>query len=326
MSNTLVRWRCYYNHGPRPAAPPGEVAVVNPVAGTTRTLPSGYVLDTARPTETVRTRNNFDYGQAAAHVSFWQNRISLLGAVRQDDWSSNSDFTDFAMDLPVGWNGREIIYRPDAPAGYYGLTYFPKNAAGAVTGARTDAAVRPRAGTGLPLPEYANDVLNWNSLQGNLANLTPADQKVSRLAEVTGNLYTDYTIQAGRLKGLRFGAGINYRGREVIGYRGGDTMVSPTNPAAAIDDPNVGPLDPVYRPVYYVTTATFGYTFRLRDRLPVRVDLTVNNALDEDVPLYYNVAQRPPGGDLANPARAAARAGRTPARSPCNSTSRRGAT
>ena len=530
MSNTLVRWRYYYNYDPRPAAPLGDVAVVNPVAGTTRTLPSGYVLDTARPTETVRTRNNFDYGQAAVHVSFWKNRINLLGAVRQDDWSSNSDFTDFAMDLPVGWNGREIIYKPDAPANYYGLTYSPKNAAGVVTGARTDAAVRPRAGTGLPLPEYANDVfqddfspptltgksttysygavmhvlpwlglfanyaetwappgsnlridgsifepvtsegwdaglrlnlfggrlqgavtrygtkqmnlrqstgsgsaglsaslpgaingiistnvlgdlsasginnrglqlvpstyedraarkskgyefelianlsrgwrlfgnlafadatqgdgfadtrayleknlptlrqiladagvsvaasgqasvnpgvttvnspdstnavLNWNSLQSNLVNLTPADQKVSRLAEVTGNLYTDYTIQAGRLKGLRFGAGLNYRGKEVIGYRGGDTMVDPANPANAIDDPRVGPLDPVYRPAYYVTTATFGYTFRLRHRLPVRLDLTVNNALDEDVPLFYNVAQRPPGGNLSNPARVA---------------------
>jgi hypothetical protein len=154
-------------------------------------------------------------------------------------------------------------------------------------------------------PDSTNAVLNWNSLQSNLVNLTPADQKVSRLAEVTGNLYTDYTIQAGRLKGLRFGAGLNYRGKEVIGYRGGDTMVDPANPANAIDDPRVGPLDPVYRPAYYVTTATFGYTFRLRHRLPVRLDLTVNNALDEDVPLFYNVAQRPPGGNLSNPARVA---------------------
>jgi hypothetical protein len=176
--------------------------------------------------------------------------------------------------------------------------------AGVSVTASGQASVNPGVTT-VNSPDSTNAVLNWNSLQSNLVNLTPADQKVSRLAEVTGNLYTDYTIQAGRLKGLRFGAGLNYRGKEVIGYRGGDTMVDPANPANAIDDPRVGPLDPVYRPAYYVTTATFGYTFRLRHRLPVRLDLTVNNALDEDVPLFYNVAQRPPGGNLSNPARVA---------------------
>jgi hypothetical protein len=60
---------------------------------------------------------------------------------------------------------------------------------------------------------------------------------VSRLAEITGNLFTDYTFRTGALKNFRFGAGVNYRGREVIGYRGGDTIVLPNGTVG--DNPSV---------------------------------------------------------------------------------------
>ncbi len=530
ISNTVTRWRYYLNVPDRPLNDLGSVSVINPVSGTTSQIPTGYVLDSNRPTETVRTRNNFDFYQLALNARLFSGKLNLLAAARQDDWSTNSLFTDFRRDLPATYNGTDRVFKPSGdPATYYGLQYTPKDAAGVATGSRQQAAARPRDGAGNPLPQYAADVFqddfspptlagttrtysyggvyhlqpwvsvfanyaetwappgsnlridytvfvpvtsdgwdaglrfnffdgklqasvtaygsnqknlsqstgtgsaglavslpnainaiittnvvgdlsasgnnargltlvpssyvdvasrktegwefetvanlrpgwrlmanlaladatqgdgfadtraylaandtvlrqiladagvsvssagvatvnagittanspdstnaanSWNQLQGAAANLTPAYQKVARLAEVTANLFTDYTIQSGAWKDFRFGGGINYRGREIIGYRGADTIVNPAAPTTAIDDPSVDALTPVYRPGYSTTTLALGYTRKLLG-YPVRFDLTVNNVLDEDKVLYYNTAQRPPGGDVTNPGRVA---------------------
>jgi hypothetical protein len=166
------------------------------------------------------------------------------------------------------------------------------------------AAVNPGV-TPATSPDVNNAVVSYNALQAAYVNLTPADQKVARLAEITANLFTDYTIQTGPLKNFRAGAGVNYRGREVIGYRGGDTIINPANPAQTIDDPNVDATTPVYRPDYYTVTAVLGYSFKLMDKYPVRLDFTVSNLLDEDMPLYYNTVQRPPNAQITDPTRIA---------------------
>ena len=175
--------------------------------------------------------------------------------------------------------------------------------AGVSVGADNVATVNPGVTTAnSPDSNSARD--SWNGLVQALQNTTVAYQKVARLTEVTGNLFSDYTIQTGRFKNVRFGAGVNYRGREVIGFRGADTIRNPANPAAVIDDPNVDAFTPVYRPSYYTATAVFGYSSRIFE-YPVRFDLRIENLLGEDTPLYYNTVQRPPGGDLSNPSRVA---------------------
>ncbi|MSU50708.1 MAG: hypothetical protein EXS37_16745, partial [Opitutus sp.] len=78
----------------------------------------------------------------------------------------------------------------------------------------------------------------WNTIQNTLASFTSRPQKRTRLFDVTANLYTDYAFQE-RLKGFKVGAGLNYRGGQVIGYRGADTIRDPRNPGQAIDDPAV---------------------------------------------------------------------------------------
>jgi len=519
-SNTLVSWRYYYlKESARPMRELGSISVVDPVAGTTRTLPTAYTVDTARPTETINTDQKFDYGQATLNAKFFKGRLNLIGAARQDRYSTDSKSLKSRMELPANWNGVEVIYRPAAPANYRTLTYVPKAANGSATGQRQEATTRPRDGAGVGLPQYAADVFqddfsppsvegktttysyggvyhitpmvsvfanyaetwsppssnltifgqvfgpdvsegwdagvrlallqgrlnasfiryqgkqtnltvatgsngqninniaatnalndlslggintrglqdvprtyndtvarktdgyefettanlsrgwrllanlafanasqgdslagtrawfaqnqnllkqilgdagvtvgadnvanvnagvtvanspdsavardSWNSLIQTLQNTTVAYQKVARLTEVTGNLFTDYTVQTGRFKNLRFGGGVNYRGREVIGFRGSDTIRSATNPAVAVDDPNVDAFTPVYRPSYYTATVVFGYSRKFFDH-PVRFDLRIENVLHEDVPLYYNTVMRPPGGDLSNPAR-----------------------
>ncbi len=521
-SNTLVSWRYYYlTDDARPMKDLGSITVFDPVAGTTRTLPTAYTLDTGRPTETIFTKQLFDYVQASANAKLFNNKLNLIAAIREDRYSTDSKSHDFRMDLPANYNGVDVVYRAPAPANYNQLTYTPKNAAGVATGALQAADTRPRDGAGVGLPQYANDVFkddfsppkvsgkdrtysyggvyhvlpnvslfanyaetwsppgvnltiygeifgpdvsegidagvrlalldgrlnlsalryegkqrnltvstgsngqninniaatnvlndlspsginarglqdvprtysdtvsrktdgyefeatanlrpgwrllanlafsnasqgdaqadtrayfaanqnllksiladagvtvgannvatvnagvttanspdantardSWNSLFQSLQNITVDYQKVARLTEVTGNIFTDYTIQSGPLKNVRFGVGANYRGREVIGFRGSDTIQDPANPAAAIDDPTVDAFTPVYRPSYYTTTLMFGYSRKIFDR-PVRFDLRVENALDEDEVLYYNTVMRPPGGNLSTPARVA---------------------
>jgi outer membrane receptor for ferric coprogen and ferric-rhodotorulic acid len=521
-SATLVSWRYYYlAESARPMRELGSISVVDPVSGVTRTLPTAYTLDTARPTETIYTDQEFDYGQATLNAKLFKGRLNLIGAVREDRYSTDSKSLRARMELPANWNGVDVIYRPAAPANYRELTYVPKATNGSITGQRQEATTRPRDAAGVGLPQYANDVFqddfsppsvsgktttysyggvyhvlpwlsvfanyaetwspptsnltifgqvfgpdvsegwdtgirlslmqgrvnasfiryegkqsnltvstggngqninniaatnvlndlslggvnarglqdvprtyndtvarktdgyefevvtnvgrgwrllanlafanarqgdslagtrayfaqnenllkqiladagvtvgadsvavvnpgvtpanspdaafardSWNSLVQTLQNTTVAYQKVARLTEATGNLFTDYTIQTGRFKNVRLGAGVNYRGKEVIGFRGSDTIRNPANATAAIDDPSVDAFTPVYRPSYYTATAMFGYNRRIFE-YPVRFDLRIENLLDEDVPLYYNTVQRPPGGDLSNPARVA---------------------
>lgn len=521
-SNTLISWRYYYeNENARPMRELGNISIVDPVAGTTRTVNTGYTVDTARPTETVYSNQQFDYGQATLNVKLFKGRLNLVGAAREDRYSTDSKTLKARMELPTTWNGTDLIYRPPAPDNYRQLTYVPKAANGTPTGQRQEATTRPRDGAGVGLPQYANDVFqddfsppsvsgstntysygavyhvlpwasvfanyaetwsppvsnltifgqvfgpdvsegtdfgvrfnflqgrlnasvikysskqtnlaiatgsngqninniaatnalndlsaggintrglqdvprtyndtvarktegyefevtanltrawrllgnvatanarqgdslagtraylaankntlkqiladagvsvgaddvatvnagvtpanspdatsardSWNSLMQTLANTTIAYQKVARLTEVTGNVFTDYTIQGGPLKNVRFGAGVNYRGREVIGFRGADTIRNPSSPNAAIDDPSVDAFTPVYRPSYYTATAMLGYSRKIYER-PVRFDLRIENLFDEDKPLYYSTVQRPPNGDLSNPGRIA---------------------
>jgi hypothetical protein len=161
--------------------------------------------------------------------------------------------------------------------------------------------------TGVPPPgqsssEGQNAVNAWN---GNVvAFASRADgQKLNRLTEVTANVFTDYTFQSGRFKGLRIGAGLNYRGRQIIGTRGGDTIRNPASPNSAIDNPDVGAFDYVYADPYTIGTLTFNYSHRINRKYTVSFDLRINNVLDHDEPLYINTVARPIGGDLANPGR-----------------------
>jgi outer membrane receptor protein involved in Fe transport len=122
--------------------------------------------------------------------------------------------------------------------------------------------------------------------------------------------FGDYTVQEGKFKGIRMGAGLQYRGREIIGNRGADTIVDPNNPARAIDDPNRSINTPLYTPKGdYTVTATFGYPLRLRNR-NVQLQLVINNLLN-DRSVYWTTstngaattALRPRDGNYSSPAR-----------------------
>ena len=136
------------------------------------------------------------------------------------------------------------------------------------------------------------------------------------LARTTGNnqhlykAFGDYTVQEGRARGLRFGLGVQYRGREVMGNRGADTIVDPANPTRAIDDPTRSVNTPLFTPKGDTTvTTTLGYLWRI-NRRNIQLNLVVNNLLN-DRTIYWTTstngtatsALRPRDGNYNSPAR-----------------------
>lgn len=156
-------------------------------------------------------------------------------------------------------------------------------------------------------PDAAGAIAAYNQMNEIARNLTAAKQKIARLVEGTGNFFTDYTIKEGRFRNLRVGGGFNYRGREVIGYRGGDSIR--TGPTTATDDPAVDATNPVFRDPYTLWTGVLGYSFKLNPKVRVKIDFRVANLLNEDKLLYFSTVQRPTAGDITNPARVATPAG-----------------
>ena len=68
------------------------------------------------------------------NFSLFHDRLVLIGAYRRDLTDLRTRNTLNPGDYPTGWDGSQIIFKPDAPADWSTLTYLPKNAAGQVTG------------------------------------------------------------------------------------------------------------------------------------------------------------------------------------------------
>jgi hypothetical protein len=123
------------------------------------------------------------------------------------------------------------------------------------------------------------------------------------------NVFADYTVQSGRLRGLRLGTGARYRGKQIFWSRVEDTIPDPKNPRVAIDDPTKDAYTPAYTPDdYVIVTATLAYTWRFPQRREVQANLVINNLLNDRGPAYSSTAQnahvmRPLNNDYNSPAR-----------------------
>ena len=162
----------------------------------------------------------------------------------------------------------------------------------------TSVAVNDRS------PDVNGAVNAYNNLRNTRANFV-SQRRISQ-DQPSVNFYNDYTVGSGKLKGLRLGAGVQYRGKQIVGYRAADTIVNPANPATAIDNPNVDAYTPVFTPnSYHTVVATLGYTLRLENRRQLDFGLKVDNVLNSQGPLYAagSSALRPLAGNYSSPAR-----------------------
>ena len=188
-------------------------------------------------------------------------------------------------------------------------------------GGRLDTAQHPNGAPGLAsvnpgvtaalASEQTNAVIDYNNIWANYA-LVQGDVPTMGQNRTAINMFSDYTVQTGRFKGLRLGLGAQYAGLYFVGTRSGDSIVNPANPATAIDDPNVDQTNRVNarRPV--IVQATLGYSVRLKggkrwDGKELSFRLLVKNLLNNQMIIYddANVALRPPNGDYSKPNRVA---------------------
>jgi outer membrane receptor protein involved in Fe transport len=96
-----------------------------------------------------------------------------------------------------------------------------------------------------------------------------------QLREYTGNFFTAYSFRSreGIIRGLTVGGGANYRGKGVVGF---DT--TRTN---AI----------IYGPAYTLANAMIAYEWRLKKSRTIKVQLNVDNLLDESRPILTDASQ-----------------------------------
>lgn len=179
-------------------------------------------------------------------------------------------------------------------------------------GGKVDSANVATVDTAVPANQRSPDVqaavdaynaifTAYNNL--NIARTTGANQALYKM-------FGDYTFQAGKIKGVRVGLGVQYRGREVMGNKGADTIVDPSNPTKAIDDPTRSTSTLLYTPKGdYTVTGTLGYLWKF-NKHDIQLQLVINNLLN-DRSIYWTTstngaatsALRPRGGDYTSPAR-----------------------
>jgi len=275
-------------------------------------------------------------GASITQPSGFSNLQTIINTNVLDDTSSDGRNRRGLGDLPVGWNdaldrksrGYELEVVANLTPQWrltmnYGLAHAAQtdayrqtrawvdandatfrqilNDAGIVVGADNVARTDPaRPNTFID----ANNALNaWNNLQASRANWVSGTQLLNRLTKYTANFYSDYRFTRGRVSGLRLGYGMQFRGPQVIGYRGADTIVNPTNPAAAIDDPSVDAYSVVWQKAYFLGTATVGYPLKLFGGRKIDLNLSITNLFNYDRPLYNTIGLRATNGDITSPAR-----------------------
>lgn len=254
--------------------------------------------------------------------------LSALGRNKRGIGSLPPQYRDIRTRSADGFE-IEVVYNPNRSFRFTGNVAFPKvyesnvfpevkayidnnmglfkliaEDTGVFVNANNVASIAPGV-TLARSPDVANAVTAYNGIVAYRQNIVEGRRLTQNQPIV--NVFGDYTVQTGWLKNLRIGAGVRYRGKQIVGYRGADTIVSPTNPNVAIDDPNVDATTPVYAPKdYYIVTATGGYIYRFKNRRELQVNLVVNNVLNDRGPIYStNVAPvlRPKNGDYTSPAR-----------------------
>jgi hypothetical protein len=181
------------------------------------------------------------------------------------------------------------------------------NDAGVIIGADNVA----RVDDSIPINSQSSDAAAARDAYNNIYSFRRniVDGKRLQQDQPIANVFADYTIQSGRLKGLRFGAGARYRGHQIFWSRVEDTIPDPNNPRVAIDDPKVDAYTPAYSPdTYVITTGTLAYTWRFANRREIQANLVINNLLNDRGPAYSSTAQsahvmRPLNNDYTSPAR-----------------------
>jgi len=184
--------------------------------------------------------------------------------------------------------------------------------AGVLISSTNIASINPDVNTSTQInqTQVTNAVNSWNNIQTSvIPNMVLGRQKLAGSMEKIINIGTDYTFRTGTLKGLVVGVGAHYRGRNVVGYRGSDTIINPANPATTIHDPTVDAYTTVFAKPYITGDGRLGYTWKMNSGYKMSLNLNIQNLFNNTTPSYFldvpgaqlsNTVLRPRGGDVTN--------------------------
>ncbi|HEX2101540.1 MAG TPA: hypothetical protein VHF69_12790, partial [Candidatus Synoicihabitans sp.] len=161
---------------------------------------------------------------------------------------------------------------------------------------------------------------NYNNIWINYDNVDNQTDTLG-LRRLSAKLVTDYTIQGGAFKGLRYGVAIYFVDRDRAGFRGADTIPNPNfNPNAPvsssnrpwIDDPAVDSNTFVWVKRPFQVDGLLGYSRRLKtdgwlNGKELELQLNIRNLLNKQEVFWQDdgVTLRPPDGDITAPNRVA---------------------
>ncbi|MBL9187362.1 MAG: hypothetical protein JNK23_07795 [Opitutaceae bacterium] len=289
--------------------------------------------DKARVTPPTNGPINALYGRNAATDGAVGSRNNLgladiFGGDYQSQRNSGAEFEIIAAlknGLRLTFNGgvsRLVTYDR------YPLSrkYVPENAANFLkvleaAGGRLDTTRKPAGAPNAPglavvnpavtaaiVTEQTNAVTDYNNLWVQYEGVL-SDAPSYGVKRFNSNIYADYTIQEGRLRGLRVGLGLQYRGDGIAGYRTGDSELNAAGQVVAKYAD--GRQHPIYTAQPLNSVASLAYTMRLKDgwRLlankQVSFQLNIRNLLNRQRIIYQDdtVVPRAPGGDFSIPYR-----------------------
>jgi len=169
-------------------------------------------------------------------------------------------------------------------------------------------AIAAPAGTypaGTPLRDQTSAINAYNNLWLNAFAQLTNDSPVFSGKGKKVNLYSDYTIQKGWFKRLRVGFGLQWRDKIILADRSRDTIVDPTNPAKAIDDPTKDVTTYIWSRPLMTAKGTLAYMIPMKKGRSVEFNLVVDNLFNDRHPLYQSAQFRllPVNGDFTSPAR-----------------------
>jgi outer membrane receptor for ferric coprogen and ferric-rhodotorulic acid len=124
--NDAIGFRYYLLDPNRPYDVPNRVTYTDPIASTSTTYDVQELLNLSFTDANNRTaKRQFDYVQASTFAKLFKDRLILLAGKRWDRFrvtTKNALHTNTRASYPADWDGRSLLFDPDAPANYWSLS------------------------------------------------------------------------------------------------------------------------------------------------------------------------------------------------------------
>ena len=158
-----VYTRLYLDQPNKDYQPAGETpfTIANQQTGVSEQITPKWMYDTRRVDNNRDGLRKYKFFQTAGNFDLFKNKLVFIGAFRRDFTYLEDTRVVVPGDMPAGWDGTSLVFRPSAPADYFNLMYYPKSDTGQINGALTGATSVPRVrdatGAQVRQPQYAKD-------------------------------------------------------------------------------------------------------------------------------------------------------------------------